>query len=193
VSPTAPTPLDDVLGDRPEDDPEGRWTRPKVLAACLVFVLMAGFWAWIFMYELGNKGEDDMPDRLDDLAWTAEADEICAATNARVAELPSAPSTETAAERADVIEEATASFDVMLDDLAALGPTGSSRDAVITAAWIDDYRIFLDDRLRFAAALRLDPDARFLVTEKYGSHVTKPIDRFARVNEMEACMSPGDV
>lgn len=184
--------LDDVLGDR-HDDPEGRWTRPKVFAAAMVFVVMAGFWAWIWMYQLSNQGEEDMPDRLDDLAWTADADAVCAATNESVAQLPSAQSTATAAERADVIEEATARYEAMLVELEALAPTGSDRDAVITDAWFADYRIFLADRLDFAEALRSDPEARFLVTEKYGSHVTKPIDRFARVNEMEACMSPGDV
>jgi hypothetical protein len=193
MSPTATPELGDLLGDRPDDGEDGGWTRPKVFAVAMAFVVMAGFWAWIFMYQLQNKGEDDMPDRLDDLAWTAEADEICAATNDSVAELPSAQSTDTAAERADVIEQATAEFDLMLVELEALAPTGASRDAANTALWLDDYRIFLGDRLDYAAALRTDPDARFLVTEKYGSHITKPIDRFARVNEMEACMSPGDV
>ena len=192
MSPASTPELDEVLGERP-DDPEGRWTRPKVFAAAMVLLVLAGFWAWIFMYQLQNKGEDDMPDRLDDMAWTAEADAICAVTNDRVAELPSAQSTPTAEARADIIVEATAEFDAMLVALDDIAPAGDNRDAVITAAWLDDYRTFLDDRLEFAAALRVDPGARFLVTEKYGSHITKPIDRFARVNEMEACMSPGDV
>lgn len=183
-------------GDDPQPEGDGddrQLARSTVFAVSMLFLVMGGFWAWVFMYQLQNRGEDDMPDRLDDLAWTAEADEICAVANAQVALLPSAPATPTADERADVIETATAEFEAMLVELEALAPTGSSRDAVITAAWFTDYRVFLQDRLAYADALRADPGARFVVTEKYGSQITKPVDRFARVNEMEACMSPGDV
>lgn len=176
----------------PDPDATLRRRRISMVAAGLTFAALAAFWAWILVYQLQNRGEEDMPDRMDDLAWTAEADRICAATTARVAELPSAHTSPSADARADVIEEATAEYEGMLQQLEAIAPT-SGRDAEITAAWIADYRIFLQDRLRFADSLRTDPTARFLVTEKYGSHITKPIDRFARVNEMEACMSPGDV
>lgn len=188
--------FDDLGLPERDVDPDGgdrRIRRTTVLAVAMLFVVVIGFWAWVFMYQLQNKGEDDMPDRLDDLAWTAEADELCAAAVADVAELPSAQSSPSAEARADVIDEATARFERMLADLEDIAPTGSSRDAAITEAWLADYRQFLDDRYTFADSLRDDPMARFLVTEKYGSHITKPIDRFARVNEMEACMSPGDV
>lgn len=169
-----------------------RYSTSAKLGAVFV-VLLAGFWGWIWIYQLTNQGEQDMPDRLDDLSWTAEATEICLAAHARVTALPSAFASSTADERADVIEAATAEYRRMLDELEAIAPTGDSRDADISAAWLADYRIFLDDRMGYADALREDPTARFLVTEKYGSHITAPIDRFARVNEMEPCMSPGDV
>lgn len=188
--------LDDLGLPERDVDPDGedrRIRRTTVFAVAMVFLVITGFWAWIWMYQLQNRGEQDMPDRLDDLSWTAEADRICAAAVADVAALPSAQSAADAEERADVIVVATDRFEEMLVDLERLAPTGDSRDAVITEAWLADYRQFLADRDAFAAALREDPTARFLVTEKYGSHITKPIDRFARVNEMEACMSPGDV
>jgi hypothetical protein len=159
-----------------------------------VFILLLGvFWGWIWVYQLTNQGERDMPDRLDDLAWTTEATEICEAAHARVAALPGAHASATADDRADVIDAATAEYHRMLDELGSVVPTGDGRDAAIAAAWLDDYRVFLGDRSAFADALRADPMARFLVTEKYGSHITAPIDRFARVNEMESCMTPGDV
>lgn len=177
----------------PEEPPSPPRRRAGIIAAGVVFALIAAFWVWILVYQLRNQGEEDMLDRLDDLSWTAEADAICQATTDRIAELPMAPSASSAAERADVIEVATAEIEGMLRQIEAIAPTGASRDARITELWIADYRVFLQDRLDFAAALRVDEEARFLVTEKYGSHITKPIDRFARVNEMEACMSPGDV
>ncbi|QGG95212.1 hypothetical protein [Actinomarinicola tropica] len=178
-------------GDPAPASPRRR--RVSLVAAGVAFAAITAFWAWILVYQLQNRGEEDMPDRLDDLSWTAEADRVCAATTERVAELPPAHTSPTADARADVIEEATAEIELMLQELEGLAPADGSRDADITADWIADYRIFLQDRLRFADSLREDPGAQFLVTEKYGSHITKPIDRFARVNEMEACMSPGDV
>lgn len=183
---TSTEPAPDVAPSRP------RFSTATKLGALFV-VLLAGFWGWIWIYQLTNQGERDMPDRLNDLGWTDEAADICLAAHARVTALPSAFASLTADERADVIEAATAEYRQMLDELAAIVPTGDSRDATISAAWLDDYRIFLGDRLRYADALREDPMARFLVTEKYGSHITAPIDRFARVNEMEPCMTPGDV
>jgi hypothetical protein len=181
----------------PDGPPDEEVSTPRrragLVAAAVVFVAIAAFWIWILVYQLQNRGEEDMLDRLDDLSWTSQADEICAATTERIAELPMAPSVESASERADVIEVATAEVEAMLVELESIAPTGDSDDARITAAWIADYRVFLQDRLDYAATLRVDPSARFLVTEKYGSHITKPIDRFARVNEMEACMSPTDV
>ncbi|MGY6502254.1 MAG: hypothetical protein ACXIVQ_15325 [Acidimicrobiales bacterium] len=181
----------DTEHDEPTRSPRRR--RVTVGLAVVFMLSLAGFWAWIWVYQLTNQGERDMPDRLDDLAWTADAEQICLATTQRIDDLPGAHTASTADERADVIVASTDEIGIMLDELATIAPTGSGRDATITAAWLADYREFLGDRYRYAETLRSDPAARFLVTEKYGSHITAPIDRFARVNEMEGCMSPGDV
>src|SRR5690554_3771983 len=112
--------LDDLPLPDPDVEPDGEdrpMRRSTVFAVAMLFLVVTGFWAWVFMYQLGNKGEEDMPDRLDDLAWTAEADELCAAAVADVAELPSAQSSPSAEARADVIDEATARFERMLADL----------------------------------------------------------------------------
>jgi hypothetical protein len=170
-----------------------RRVRPATVLAVLFFVLLAGFWGWVWYYHLSGQGEIDMPDRLDDLSWTVEADQICEAAEARIAALPGAHNAASADDRADVIEIATGEIETMLVELEAIVPTGASRDARITSAWLDDYRTFVDDRYRYAETLRVDPGARFLVTEKQGRYITAPIDRFARVNEMEGCMAPEDV
>lgn len=170
-----------------------RRLRPTLVLAAVFFVLLAGFWGWIWYYHLSGYGERDMPDRLDDLSWTAEAEQVCFAAEERIAALPGAHLASSADERADVIAAATDELERMIDELETIAPAGSSEDATITAAWLADYRIFVEDRYRYADALREDPGARFLVTEKQGSYITAPIDRFARVNEMEGCMAPGDV
>lgn len=188
--PTVDSPETDSM--TPAETAEPRFSTTAKLMAVFV-VLLAAFWGWIWVYQLTNQGERDMPDRLSDLSWTAEANQICLAAHQRVTALPSAFASSSAEDRAEVIEAATAEYERMLDELETIVPTDDSRDATITAAWLADYRIFLQDRYRYADALRDDPMARFLVTEKYGSHITAPIDRFARVNTMEPCMSPGDV
>lgn len=194
-TPRSMTDLDHELD--PHTDPDTtdrprRFTLGRLLAA-LVAVGLAGMWGYVWIYHLSGQGERDMPDRLDDLAWTREADQICAAYAERIADLPGAHNAATADERADVIDQATDEIAAMLVEIEALVPTGDSRDARITADWLADYRIWLGDRYRFADALRDDPGARFLVTEKAGRYVNAPVDRFARVNEMEACMTFGDV
>lgn len=176
----------------PTDDTgtTGRWTKRALV---VTVVVLAGFWGWVALYQLTNQGERDMPDRLADLSWAPEAERICEAAHAEVADLPSAPATPSAAERADVIDDATDVYDAMLVELAAVLPSGGDPGADLVAAWLADYRVFLADRRSYAAALRTDPAARFVVTEKYGRQITAPVDRFARVNTMESCMSPGDV
>ncbi len=176
-----------------DDIAPARRLRPSVIIATVFFVLLAGFWGWIWYYHLSGYGERDMPDRLDDMAWTSDAEEACFTADARIAALPGAHNAADANERADIIESATAELEAMIDELEGIVPTGDSRDARISAAWLEDYRIFASDRYRYADTLRVDPSARFLVTEKQGRYITAPIDRFARVNEMEGCMTPGDV
>jgi hypothetical protein len=170
-----------------------RGIRPTTVIAILFLLSLGGFWGWIWYYQVTNQGERDMPDRLNELSWTEQADQICQAADARIAALPTAQRTPSAQERSAVIVAATDEIEQMLEEIEQIAPAGTDRDSTITAAWISDYREWLADRYRYADALLDDPAARFVVTEKYGSHITAPIDRFARVNEMESCMTSGDV
>jgi hypothetical protein len=181
----------DVRETLEPDTAEGRGRATRWALVALAVALVA-FWGWAFVYQLTNQGERDMPDRLDDLSWTPAADEVCRVTADRVDRLPPAFESDSATERAAVIDAATDEYERMLTELDALAPDDGEAGRLVDE-WLADYRVFLDDRRAYADALRADPTARFLVTEKYGSHITAPIDRFARVNEMEACMSPLDV
>ena len=66
-------------------------------------------------------------------------------------------------------------------------------DAKYIGEWIDDWSIFISDRDQYAANLRTDPRAEYLVTEKYGSQISKSLDNYADVNLMPSCDTPGDV
>ena len=60
--------------------------------------------------------------------------------------------------------------------------------------WLADWRTYLGDREAYADALRADPDARLLVSEKAGEgrQITGWIDEFANANRMPSCVTPTD-
>jgi hypothetical protein len=60
--------------------------------------------------------------------------------------------------------------------------------------WLPDWRTYLDDRKAFADALRADPDARLLVSQKEseGRQVRGWIDEFAKANRKPSCVTPTD-
>jgi hypothetical protein len=90
-----------------------------------------------------------------------------------------------------VLEDANRVFARMVDDLADLAPPGD--DGRIVGLWIDDWRTYLGDRREFAERLRVDPDARLLVTPAPGGrHITERIDDFAADNRIPACSTPLD-
>jgi hypothetical protein len=101
----------------------------------------------------------------------------------------------TAAERADVVARADAAFGDMLDDLEGmlhLAPAGDQR--LRASEWLADWRTYLGDREDYVEALRADPGARLLVSEKPGEgrHITGWIDEFAKANRMPSCVTPAD-
>lgn len=155
---------------------------------------MVGMWVYV-LYLAFFVGRQPPVDRLDDPAFARAAEARCADAVAEVDELLPASESPSAAARAEVLDEANATFAVMLDDLdelASLAPEGSQRDTV--DEWLADWRTYLGDRQAFADALRQDPDSRLLVSEKPGTgrHITLWIDEFANANRMESCVSPGD-
>jgi hypothetical protein len=94
-----------------------------------------------------------------------------------------------------VLAQADAVFATMLDDLEGmlvLAPAGDQRERA--TEWLTDWRTYLGDREAFSEALRTDPDARLLVSEKAGEgqQVTGWIDEFAKANRMPSCVTPTD-
>ena len=109
--------------------------------------------------------------------------------------LPVASQSSTATERADVLDKANVIFSDMLgdlDDLRTLAPSGDQRER--TTAWLADWKVLLSDRRDYAEALRDDPKAVLLISEKPGTgqHITGWIDEFALANKMDDCVTPSD-
>lgn len=167
------------------DDEPSRIGRVMALVAVAAMAVM---WVYIF----SGVAREDPPDRLDDDGYASAAEPICAAALEDIEALPSASASSSAADRADVLDEANLVLTEMVDELEAL-PTTTARDAELTEAWIADWRTYLEDRDEYATALRDDPDAELLVTARGNRQITVTIDNFAEeANAMPSCATPLD-
>lgn len=178
------------------DDPNA--TRPpSTTGRALVLLIVTGLVAmWVYVLYLAFvPGRQPPADRIADPAFAQAAESRCARALDQVEELPLATESPTPEHRAGVLDQANAAFGSMLDDLdgmVGLVPEGDERGRA--EAWLDDWRTFQSDRERYASALRSDPEARMLVSEKPGKgrHITGWIDEFAKANRMPSCASPTD-
>lgn len=173
----------------------GRRFRPARVVLVAVCLAMVAMWGYVVFLAFG-PGRQPPVDRLDNPDFAQAAEPRCADAVAEVTELPSASESDTPEARADVVEEANAVFAAMLADLEELTDLAPPGDQQVRAQqWLDDWHTFLDDRAEYAEALRSDPEARMLVSEKEGTgrHVTIWIDEFANANRMPSCASPTDV
>lgn len=174
--------------------PPRRRLSPRRILVLSVIVGLVGMWGYVLYLAFG-PGRQPPVDRLDDPAFAEAAEVRCADALSQVDQLQLATEAESAAERAEVVDDANQIFESMLDDLddtATLAPQGDQRSRV--EAWLTDWRIYLGDRQVYADALRVDPGARLLISEKPGAgrHITGWIDEFARANRMPSCASPTD-
>lgn len=169
-------------------------TRGRVLVLSVITGLVL-MWGYVLYLALG-PGRQPPVDRLDDPAFAQAAEVRCADALAEVDDLPLATESASATERAAVIADANNIFRGMLDDLDDLAAVAAPHDEQQRRieAWLTDWRIYLGDREVYADALRVDPGARLLVSEKPGEgrHITGWIDEFARANRMPSCASPTD-
>jgi len=172
------------------EDPTGpRWTPARIVVVILV-AAMVGMWGYVLYLAIG-PGRQPPPDRLSDPAFATAAQTRCEAAHGVVDQLPTANEAADATAQAAIVDDANAAFGAMLRDLAAIVPPGEDGD--LATAWLADWRTYLGDRERYADALRLDPEARLLVTPKDQDQITEFIDAFAADNRMIACATPLDV
>jgi hypothetical protein len=191
-APLAPNGTDD--GDsQPGTPPSRTGRRGRVVIGCVVVVLLA-MWAYVLFLAFG-PGRQPPIDRLDDPAFAQSGEDRCAEALSAIGELPVASATPDPADRADVLDEANAIYAAMIDDLdemTRLVPDAEQRGHA--REWVADWRTHLGDRQAYATALRTDPGARLLVSEKAGEgrQITGWIDEFALANRMPSCVSPTD-
>jgi len=173
------------------------------------FLLMALFWVWVFWRgTIGIPHPDELdvpkseaavdveaatPDQQAALRFIQSADAVCAATQAEINQLPFAAGVEDFAERADILDAATALLDTMVQELDGVAKPSAVEEQVNAGKWIDDYNQFLDDRRTYASVLRSGDDPPFEISARDGRRVTDYIVNFAEVNNMYSCVPPGDL
>ncbi len=170
--------------------PDGqRWTIGRVTIA-LIIVSIIVFWAWA----LGPFGPRGNPDSLEDTTYGPTAEVHCRAALAEINALPLASTATSPADRADVLVEANAILDRLVDSLeASVEPNPSSHDKVILDKWLSDWNIYVADRYDHVDRLRTEGDVPFQVSRVESNSVTGRIDAFARVNNMDTCTVPLDL
>ncbi len=154
-------------------------------------VVAASFAVWVYAYS--GQAERDTPDLLADRALAAEAEAICASAVADVEALPGALDAVDGPDRANQIRRSTDRYDAMVAALEQLR-TDDERDGRIFAGWLADWRVLLGDRLRYADAIEVDPNAQFLVSDiGVSERLDRRVTRFANTNAMVSCAAPTDV
>jgi len=169
-------------------EPRSRWTVIGRGAVVAVIVGLTAMWIYAFFVDHG------VPGRLENPVFPALADPVCQATQAEIDLLPRADQTPLAGERANVVDRGSDELDAMLDELRLLVPANRPETEAVTQ-WIEDWQIYVEDRRKYTVQLREDPMVRFAVTqsERDNRQVTRALDRFATINNMDACAIPDDL
>lgn len=172
-------------------DQDARPIRITVGKVLLAVIVIASFGIWVYAYS--GKADRPPPDLLDDPAFAAAAEPICAAALERIQALEPAYQASDNVDRARTVIESNAIVGTMLADLREL-PTGGERDGQIVDAWLTDWETFLGNRIDYANRLMDDPTARFYQSDVVPNEMLDArITRLADTNRMYSCANPGDV
>jgi hypothetical protein len=161
----------------------------------VVLVAVAGlvaFWAWALFF-----ASKEAANKIDDRAWAERAERICANAQAQRAELTDARRLDPddpamLAERAAIVDEATAIVETMLDNVVAVPPVDDKGRAIVPQ-WEADYRTYLENRREFTDVLRTGENEPFRETAVDGIPVSEKLEQFASDNEMPSCAPPRDL
>ncbi len=170
--------------------------RPKRVRRIGVLVVVASFigiWGYV-MYLSFFVGRQELRDHLDETEWVQAAETACAPTATAVAQEPYANQLSTPAERAAVLDDATAKLETMVQHLRALPPPAAADEARAVSRWLDDWEEYNRNRRAYADRFRAGFDEPFRVTDRGGYQIDVLIDDFAETaNDMPSCATPEDV
>jgi hypothetical protein len=160
--------------------------------------LFVVFWGWALFF-----ASKEAVNRIEDRAWAERAEQICRAANDERLELADfrlidggddddAAIAARIRERADIVVRSTEIIERMLDDIVAVEPT-DQKGSEIVPLWEADYRIYIQDRYRYAEQLRESGENLPFYETADGIPLSERIETFAGDNEMPACAPPRDL
>ena len=158
----------------------------------LVVALFATFWVWALFF-----ASREAINKIDDRAWAARAEAICAEAKLRreaLTDFRRVDERDAAmmVERGNLVDAATDLMEDMLDDVVAVAPT-DEKGASIVPDWEADYRTYLENRRAYAEVLRAGRNEPFTEAAVDGIPISEKIERFAGDNEMPSCAPPTDL
>lgn len=168
-----------------------QWDRPVAsgivtpgrLFASLAVLVAVVFWIWALFF-----APKESINKVEDRAWAARAEGICAPVKVELSVLE-AEASEDLGVRAALVVQSTDLLAAMLDDLVAVLPEDDKGRAIVPQ-WELEYRTLLEDRYRYAERLRRGEDGPFTETAVNGIPITERIETFAADNEMSSCGPP---
>ena len=160
-----------------------RMITPLRILFLLGLAAFVAFWFWaLFLID------KTAVNKIEDRAWAARAEEICAPVKQELRRLDLQTS-ESLDGRADLVVQSTDLLDGMLDDLEAVPPSDPKGQAIVPD-WIADWRTLVQDRYNYADRLRAGENVPFTETAVQGVPITERIETFAGDNEMDSCAPP---
>jgi hypothetical protein len=157
-------------------------------------VLILAMWVYAFVFAPSEGFY-----RVEDDAWRANAQQVCAAAQQERLELADVeggvitdPTPAQMRQRADLVDQATLIIESMLNDVVAY-PVATDRDQELLDVWEGHYRTLIEDRRAYTAQLRTGVNEAFVETVVGGGPVTNVITDFTSGNNIKDCAPPADV
>jgi hypothetical protein len=168
-----------------------RITIPGLLIA-VALVVFTVFWTWALFF-----ASKEAINKINDPAWTARAEGICAEATERreaMADFRRIDPTDAAmlAERGDLIDRTTDILEEMLNQVMS-APLADGKAQGIVPQWADEYRIYIANRRVYAAEVREGSNDVFREAEAGGIPISQRLTVFANDNAMNSCAPPRDL
>lgn len=166
-----------------------RVARLSLIVVCAAIGVM-----WVYAFVFSPR---ESINKIYDVAWATAADQRCSEARTERAELSDLSTfniNDAAAlnKRADIVEKANESLARMIDDLQTIA-ISTDKGRALVPQWLDDYRTYLDDRADYVTLLRSGTFDRFSETQFEGVPISERIGKFAKDNEIRACIPPFDL
>jgi hypothetical protein len=166
-----------------------RLIKPLLVIACAAIAVM-----WVYAFGFSSK---DSINKIGDSAWQDAAEKFCAQgefERLKLADLRLVKESGSGAlaERATLVDKATKTLELALDQIEKL-PIADEKGKAIIPLWIADYRTYIEDRRDYADILRSGKNVPFSETQIEGLPLSEKISTFAADNYMSSCKAPVDL